>query len=42
MFARLLIMLYAIMSYAVFLASFVWAVGFVGNYNDLISKSIDV
>lgn len=32
MFARLLILLYAIMSYAVFLVSFVYAVGFVGNY----------
>ncbi|WP_315786629.1 MULTISPECIES: methanethiol S-methyltransferase [unclassified Bradyrhizobium] len=42
MFARLLIMLYAITSYAVFLGSFVWAVGFVGNINSLTSKSIDV
>lgn len=40
MFARLLILFYAIVSYAVFLASFLWAVGFVGNY--LVPKSIDV
>jgi protein-S-isoprenylcysteine O-methyltransferase Ste14 len=40
MFARLLILFYAIVSYAVFLASFLWAVGFVGN--DLVPKSIDV
>ena len=33
-------LLYAIMSYAVFLVSFVYAVGFVGNY--LAPKSIDV
>lgn len=42
MSGRLLIMLYAITSYAVFLGSFVWAVGFVGNYNYLTAKSIDV
>ncbi|UFZ02529.1 isoprenylcysteine carboxylmethyltransferase family protein [Bradyrhizobium ontarionense] len=42
MFVRLLIMFYAITSYAVFLVSFMWAVGFVGNYNQLASKSIDV
>ena len=42
MSGRLLILLYAITSYAVFLGSFVWAVGFVGNYNYLTSKSIDV
>ncbi|MGJ5021581.1 methanethiol S-methyltransferase [Bradyrhizobium oligotrophicum] len=42
MSGRLLIMLYAITSYAVFLGSFVWAVGFVGNYNYLTTKSIDV
>jgi methanethiol S-methyltransferase len=41
MFVRLLIMFYAITSYAVFLVSFMWAVGFVGNYNQLASKSID-
>jgi protein-S-isoprenylcysteine O-methyltransferase Ste14 len=40
MFARLLILFYAIASYAVFLVSFLWAVGFVGNY--LVPKSIDV
>src|SRR5204863_5693326 len=40
MFARLLILFYAIASYAVFLVSFLYAVGFVGNY--LVPKSIDV
>ena len=40
MFARLLILFYAIASYAVFLVSFLWALGFVGNY--LVPKSIDV
>ena len=40
MIARLLILFYAIVSYAVFLASFVYAIGFVGN--DLVPKSIDV
>ena len=39
MFARLLILFYAIVSYAVFLVSFLYAVGFVGNY--LVPKSID-
>jgi protein-S-isoprenylcysteine O-methyltransferase Ste14 len=40
MFARLLIMLYAIVSYAVFFVSFLYSLGFVGNY--LVPKSIDV
>jgi methanethiol S-methyltransferase len=40
MFARLLIVLYAIVSYAVFFVSFLYSLGFVGNY--LVPKSIDV
>jgi methanethiol S-methyltransferase len=40
MFARLLILFYAIVSYAVFLVSFLYGLGFVGNY--LVPKSIDV
>jgi protein-S-isoprenylcysteine O-methyltransferase Ste14 len=40
MLARLLILFYAIVSYAAFLVSFLYAVGFVGNY--LVPKSIDV
>ncbi|MCK1707825.1 MULTISPECIES: methanethiol S-methyltransferase [unclassified Bradyrhizobium] len=40
MFARLLILLYAIVSYAIFTASFLYALGFVGNY--VVPKSIDV
>jgi protein-S-isoprenylcysteine O-methyltransferase Ste14 len=40
MSARLLILFYAIVSYAVFLVSFLYAVGFVGNF--LVPKSIDV
>ena len=39
MFARLLILSYALVSYAVFLVSSVYAVGFVGNY--AVPKSID-
>ena len=40
MFARLLILFYAILSYGVFLVSNLYALGFVGNY--LVPKSIDV
>jgi protein-S-isoprenylcysteine O-methyltransferase Ste14 len=40
MLARLVILFYAIVSYAVFLVSSLYAVGFVGNY--LMPKSIDV
>jgi protein-S-isoprenylcysteine O-methyltransferase Ste14 len=40
MFARLLILFYAIVSYAVFFVSFLYSLGFVGNY--LVPKSIDV
>ena len=40
MFARLLILFYAIVSYATFLVSSLYAVGFVGNF--LVPKSIDV
>jgi methanethiol S-methyltransferase len=40
MFARLITLLYAIISYAVFLVSFLYALGFVGNY--LVPKSIDI
>jgi methanethiol S-methyltransferase len=45
MFVRLQILFYAIVSYAVFLASFLYALGFVGNYlvpSYLVPKSIDV
>ncbi len=41
MIARLFVMFYAIASYASFSISFMWALGFVGNYNQLASKSID-
>lgn len=40
MFARFAILLYAIVSYAVFTVSFLYALGFVGNY--VVPKSIDV
>ncbi|MGY3074459.1 hypothetical protein ACVWZZ_000830 [Bradyrhizobium sp. LM6.10] len=40
MFARLAILLYAIVSYGVFTLSFLYALGFVGNY--VVPKSIDV
>ena len=40
MFARLLILSYAVVSYSVFLISLLYAVGFVGNY--VVPKSIDV
>ena len=40
MTARLLILLYAILSYGVFFVSFLYGLGFVGNY--LVPKSIDV
>lgn len=40
MFARLAILLYAFVSYAIFTASFLYALGFVGNY--VVPKSIDV
>ena len=39
MFARLLILFYAIVSYAVFLVSFLYALGFVGNYLSCRSRS---
>ncbi|MBR0821687.1 methanethiol S-methyltransferase [Bradyrhizobium liaoningense] len=44
MFARLAILLYALVSYAVFTVSFLYALGFVGNYAvpKSIDKSIDV
>jgi protein-S-isoprenylcysteine O-methyltransferase Ste14 len=40
MFARLLILFYAIVSYVVFFVSFLYSLGFVGNY--VVPKSIDV
>src|SRR3954453_18061792 len=40
MFSRLLILLYAIVSYVIFTVSFLYALGFVGNY--VVPKSIDM
>ena len=40
MFARLAILLYALVSYGIFTVSFLYALGFVGNY--VVPKSIDV
>jgi protein-S-isoprenylcysteine O-methyltransferase Ste14 len=40
MISRLLILLYALVSYALFTVSFLYALGFVGNY--VVPKSIDV
>jgi protein-S-isoprenylcysteine O-methyltransferase Ste14 len=40
MFARLAILLYALVSYGIFTVSFLYAVGFVGNY--VVPKSIDL
>jgi methanethiol S-methyltransferase len=40
MLKRLLILIYAIQSYTVFTASFLYGIGFVGNF--LVSKTIDV
>ena len=40
MVSRLLILLYALVSYALFTVSFLYALGFVGNY--IVPKSIDV
>jgi len=40
MFARLAILLYALVSYGIFTVSFLYALGFVGNY--VVPKSIDI
>ncbi|MFT4120008.1 methanethiol S-methyltransferase [Bradyrhizobium sp.] len=40
MFARLAILLYALVSYTIFTVSFLYALGFVGNY--VVPKSIDI
>src|SRR4051794_10368745 len=40
MISRLVILLYAIVSYVIFTVSFLYALGFVGNY--VVPKSIDI
>ncbi|CCD97568.1 methanethiol S-methyltransferase [Bradyrhizobium sp. STM 3809] len=41
MFARLLILFYAVASYGISLVSFAWALAFVGNYDQFGAKTID-